>query len=72
MREAIEGITRCVPGRVPESIRFGKYLAKNRGRVLLGRRIERAAVDGDANTIRWTIVKADTRIPNIVTTPKTP
>jgi hypothetical protein len=63
VREAIEGITRCVPGRIPESIRFGKYLAKNRGRVLVGRRIERAAVDGDANTIRWTIVKTDAASP---------
>jgi hypothetical protein len=70
-REAIEAITRCVPGRTPESIRFGKWLAKNRGRVLLGRLIERATVDGDSNSIRWIIVKAETRIPSVILTPKT-
>ena len=71
-REAIEAVTRCVPGRQPESSRVGKYLAKNRGRVLLGRRIERATMDGDSNTVRWTIAKAETRIPNVILNPKTP
>jgi hypothetical protein len=60
MREAIEGITRCMPGRTPDAIRFSKYLAKNRGRVVLGRKIERATVDSDANVIRWTVTRTDT------------
>lgn len=54
MREAVEAITRCISGRVPDAIRFGKYLQKNRGRVLLGYRIERVALDA-SNTIRWTV-----------------
>jgi len=72
VREAIETITRCTPGRTPETARFGHYLSRNRERVVLGRRIERASVDGDANTIRWTVVRADARVPNVIITPKTP
>ncbi len=72
VREAIEGITRCTPGRTPESLRFGRYLGRNRERVLLGRRIERATIDGDANSIRWTIVKTETRVPSVILNPKTP
>jgi hypothetical protein len=72
VREAIEGITRCMQGRTPDAIRFGKYMAKNRGRVLLGRRIERATIDGDANSIRWTITKAQAKPTPEVTTTKAP
>ena len=72
VREAIEGITRCPPGRTPEASRFAKYLQKRRGRVLAGRRIERASIDGDSNSIRWTVVKVEARPPNVIITPKTP
>lgn len=68
VREAIEGITRCTQGRTPDAIKFGRYLAKNRGRVLLGRKIERVTVDSDTNSVRWTVVRTD-RIPNVTTTP---
>jgi len=63
MREAIEGITRCMPGRTPDSIRLSKYLSKNRGRVIMGRKIERTGLDTDVNVIRWAVVRSDNPSP---------
>jgi hypothetical protein len=60
VREAIEDVTRCARSATPDAIRFGKYLAKNRGRMLVGRRIDRVAVDGDSNSIRWTVTRQAT------------
>lgn len=72
MREVIESVTRTRSGYTPDSIRFGKFLAKNRGRVIMGRRIERATTDSDSNSVRWTVVPAETRTPEITTVPVAP
>lgn len=54
-RDAIVSITRCVSGRTPDAIRFAKCLAKHRGRVMLGHKIERVATGSDDSAIRWTV-----------------
>lgn len=58
-RDAIENVTRGLPGRQPDVLRLAKYLAKNRGRILLGHKLERATAGGDA-TLRWTVTPAAT------------
>ena len=52
-RAVIESVTHCRPGERPDPARLGGYLARNRGRVALGRSIERVLVKDAAN--HWTV-----------------
>jgi hypothetical protein len=52
-RTVIETVTHCRPGERPDPSRLGAYLARNRGRVALGRSIERVSVKDAAN--HWAV-----------------
>ena len=52
-REAIHLVTRGSLGTRPDPVRLGTYLAKNRGRVVSGRAVERRLWDD--NVMHWAI-----------------
>jgi hypothetical protein len=54
-RDAIETIARAMHGATPDPIRLGKFLARNRGRLVSGKAIRRRLGHESDVTIRWAV-----------------